>query len=95
MKDSFSPEDVEVIKKYFSEYQELEENKKQLRTETSALKKNLAGFLECKVTDAGKLLKKMLAKYNGDDSEREVDAVFESLFESPSSEDEETEVSEE
>lgn len=76
MINSLGPDQIQEIKTIFSSYTETVEEKKQLASEESALKEKLAGVIEGSKRQAGKLLKMMLKRSEGDSSDDEVSAVY-------------------
>jgi DNA-directed RNA polymerase subunit F len=76
MINSLSPEQIAEIKTLFTSYSEVQEEKKQLAAEDKAVKEKVANTIESTSGQAGKLLKLMYKRSEGDNSEDEVSAIY-------------------
>ena len=66
---NITPEQVTEIKRFFDQWQELQERKKELASENKAICIDAAKVFDGKQTDASKLFKNMAQLCEGEDAE--------------------------
>lgn len=88
MNYNLGAEEISTIKKSFSAWQELQDEKKSLSEAEKDLKKQAAEAFEGNVSQAGRLFRAMQQIYNGEDNDLdELGAVLEALKGDPTNTD--------
>lgn len=66
---NLTPEQISELKRFFDQWQEVQERKKELASENKAICMDAAKVFDGKQTDASKLFKNMAQLYEGEDAE--------------------------